>query len=330
MQETIDVLLATYNGEKYIKEQIDSILKQSYKNIRLIISDDCSKDKTQEILKEYEKKDNRIELHIQEKNLGVVKNIEFLLKQVKNKYYMLSDQDDVWLPEKIEKSLETLLKNNVDLVFGDLEVVDQDLKTMYPSFGDFMLLNKKIHKYINSNRLNYIYNCVTGCTILAKKETIQKILPLPKKSKYLIHDHWIGLMTSIYGKVAYMPEKYIKYRQHGNNQVGTDKISHGFKKLDQVRELFINVKLGVFGTYVENNNRFPEDMQKLNTEIYEYFKMIENKKNINFRKWKTFHELYKTESFSYYILNFVIMNLPMFGRPIFNIRYAILKLLGKR
>ena len=243
---------------------------------------------------------------------------------------MLSDQDDVWLPEKIEKSLETLLKNNVDLVFGDLEVVDQDLKTMYPSFGDFMLLNKKIHKYINSNRLNYIYNCVTGCTILAKKETIQKILPLPKKSKYLIHDHWIGLMTSIYGKVAYMPEKYIKYRQHGNNQVGTDKISHGFKKLDQVRELFINVKLGVFGTYVENNNRFPEDMQKLNTEIYEYFKMIQNKKNINFRKWKTFHELYKTESFSYYILNFVIMNLPMFGRPIFNIRYAILKLLGKR
>lgn len=312
------------------KNQIDSILNQSYKNIRLIISDDCSKDKTQEILKEYEKKDNRIELHIQEKNLGVVKNIEFLLKQVKNKYYMLSDQDDVWLPEKIEKSLETLLKNNVDLVFGDLEVVDQDLKTMYPSFGDFMLLNKKIHKYINSNRLNYIYNCVTGCTILAKKETIQKILPLPKKSKYLIHDHWIGLMTSIYGKVAYMPEKYIKYRQHGNNQVGTDKISHGFKKLDQVRELFINVKLGVFGTYVENNNRFPEDMQKLNTEIYEYFKMIENKKNINFRKWKTFHELYKTESFSYYILNFVIMNLPMFGRPIFNIRYAILKLLGKR
>lgn len=330
MQETIDVLLATYNGEKYIKEQIDSILNQSYKNIRLIISDDCSKDKTQEILKEYEKKDNRIELHIQEKNLGVVKNIEFLLKQVKNKYYMLSDQDDVWLPEKIEKSLETLLKNNVDLVFGDLEVVDQDLKTMYPSFGDFMLLNKKIHKYINSNRLNYIYNCVTGCTILAKKETIQKILPLPKKSKYLIHDHWIGLMTSIYGKVAYMPEKYIKYRQHGNNQVGTDKISHGFKKLDQVRELFINVKLGVFGTYVENNNRFPEDMQKLNTEIYEYFKMIQNKKNINFRKWKTFHELYKTESFSYYISNFVIMNLPMFGRPIFNIRYAILKLLGKR
>jgi len=243
---------------------------------------------------------------------------------------MLSDQDDVWLPEKIEKSLETLINKNVDLVFGDLEVVDQDLKTMYPSFGDFMLLNKKINKYINSTKLNYIYNCVTGCTVLAKKETIQKILPLPERSKYLIHDHWIGLMVSIYGKVAYMPEKYIKYRQHGNNQVGTEKISHGFRKLDQVRELFINVKLGVFGTYVENNDRFPESMQKLNVEIYDYFKMIQNKKNINFRKWGTFHKLYKTESFSYYMLNFIIMNLPILGRPLFNIRYGILKILGKR
>lgn len=330
MQETIDILLATYNGEKYIKEQIDSILEQTYKNIRLIISDDCSTDSTQEILREYEQKDKRIKLCLQENNLGVVKNIEFLLKQVESKYYMLSDQDDVWLPEKVEKSLETLLKQNADLVFGDLEVVDKDLNTIYQSFGDFMLLNKKIHKYLNSDKLNYIYNCVTGCTILAKKETIEKILPLPIDSKYLIHDHWIGLMVSIYGKVAYIPEKYIKYRQHGNNQVGTDKISHGFKKLYQVRELFINVKLGVFGTYVKNNQRFPEHIQKLNIDIYEYFKMIEKKKNFNFRKWSTFHKLYKTESFSYYMLNFVIMNLPLIGRPMFNIRYAILKLLKKR
>ena len=76
MEEQIDVLLATYNGEKYIKEQIESILSQTYKNIKLIISDDCSSDKTVEILKEYEKKDNRIELYIQKQNLGVVKNIE--------------------------------------------------------------------------------------------------------------------------------------------------------------------------------------------------------------------------------------------------------------
>jgi len=328
--DTIDILLPTYNGEKYLKEQIDSILNQTYKNIRLIISDDCSKDSTPKILEEYRGKDERIELYLQKENIGVVKGIEFLLKKVKSNYYMLADQDDVWLPMKVEKSIETLKKENADLVFGDLEVVDQDLKTMYPSFGDFMLLNRKIKKYINSYKVNYLYNCVTGCTVLSKKEFIEKILPIPTESKYLIHDHWIGLVVALNGKLAYMPEKYIKYRQHGNNQVGTDKISHGFKNIEQVRELFINVKLGVFGTYVENNNRFPKIIQELNIKALRYFKNVQTKKYFNFKDWKVFHELYKEETVSYYILNFIIMNLPAIGRPLFKIRYIILKLLKKR
>lgn len=328
--DTIDILLPTYNGEKYLKEQIDSILNQTYKNIRLIISDDCSKDSTPKILEEYKGKDERIELYLQKENIGVVKGIEFLLKKVKSNYYMLADQDDVWLPIKVEKSIETLKKENADLVFGDLEVVDQDLKTMYPSFGDFMLLNRKINKYINSYKVNYLYNCVTGCTVLSKKEFIEKILPIPTESKYLIHDHWIGLVVALNGKLAYMPEKYIKYRQHGNNQIGTDKISHKFKKLDQVRELFINVKLGVFGTYVANNEKFPKELQELNLKALEYFKMLQKKKNFNFKNWHIFYELYKNETFNYCVLNFIIMNLPFIGRGLFNIRYVILKLLKKR
>ena len=128
MEKCIDVLLPTYNGQKYVVEQIESILNQTYKNIKLIISDDCSTDNTPEILKELAQKDERIILHLHEKNLGVVKNIEFLLKQVKSDFYMLADQDDFWLEQKIEKSMETLKKENADLVFGDLEVVDKDLK----------------------------------------------------------------------------------------------------------------------------------------------------------------------------------------------------------
>ena len=330
MNEFVDVLIATCNGEKYVREQIESILNQTYKNINLIISDDKSDDSTPEILKELAKKDSRIVLNLQESRLGVVGNFEFLLKQVKSPLYMLSDQDDFWLPEKIEKSVQKLKDENADFVFGDLEVVDQDLNTIYQSFGDFMLLNRKINKYINSDKLNYLYNCVTGCTVLGKSEFIDVILPIPKTSKYLIHDHWMGLMMSLNGKMAYIPEKYIKYRQHGNNQVGTDKLSHKFTKLDQVRELFINVKLGVFGTYVENNSRFPERIQKLNTDGYNYFKMIENKKCFNFRKWNVFHELYKTEKFMYYIENFMIMNMPLLSRGAFRVRHFILKLQGKR
>lgn len=330
MEEKIDILLATYNGEKYLKEQLDSILNQTYKNIRIIISDDCSKDTTPEILKEYQKKDDRIELHIQKNNLGVVKNIEFLLKEVKSPYYMLADQDDYWLPEKAEKSLEKLKEEKADLVFGDLEVVDKNLNTMYSSFNDYMLLTRKINKYINSYKVNYLYNCITGCTVLAKKETIEKIIPLPTNSKRVLHDHWIGLMVALNGKLAYVPEKYIRYRQHGNNEVGTEKISHGFKKLKQVRDWFIDVKLGIFETYVKNNERFPEELQKLNNEAYKYFKMIEKKKNFNFRNWKTFHKLYKTEKFMYYIENFFIMNMTLIARGMFNIRYCVLKLMGKR
>lgn len=330
MEGQIDILLATYNGEKYLREQIDSILNQTYKNIRLIVSDDCSKDGTRKILEEYKNKDERIKVYYQEKNLGVVKNIEFLLGKVESPYYMLADQDDYWLPEKAEKSLETLKNNNADLVFGDLEVVDENLNTMYESFNDYMLLSRKINKYIDSYKVNYLYNCVTGCTVLAKKETIEKILPLPTNSKYLIHDHWIGLMASLNGKLAYMPEKYIKYRQHGNNQVGTEKISHGFKKLEQVREHFINVKLGVFETYVNNIEKFPEELQKQNEGALKYYKMLQNKRNFNFKGWTTFHKLYKTETFKYYIENFMIMNMPLVARGVFNIRYFILKMMGKR
>ena len=328
-KEQIDILLATYNGEKYLKEQIDSILNQTYKNIKLIISDDCSTDGTRQILKQYEE-DTRVKVIYQEKNLGYIKNFEFLLKQVENEIYMLSDQDDIWLPKKVEKSYETLKKEDADLVFGDLEVVNEKLETIYPSFGDFMKLNKKIKKYIKSYKANYLYNCVTGCTVISKKKWIEKMLPFPAKTKYFAHDHWIGIIVGTYGKMAYMPEKYIKYRQHGNNQIGTEKISHKYTKLEQVRKLFIEVKLGVFGTYVENNKKFPKPIQELNQKAYNYFKMLDKKKHFNFKDWGIFHELYKTETPLYYIENFIIMNMPLIGKVLFKIRHLMLKLAKKR
>jgi len=330
MEEKIEILLPTYNGEKYLKEQLDSILNQSYKNIKLIISDDCSKDSTPEILKEYKEKDDRVDIYLQEQNLGVVKNIEFLLRKVDSKIFMLADQDDYWLPEKVRKSFEKLEKENVDIVFGDLEVVDKDLKMIYPSFNDYMLLSRRIEKYINTDRLNYLYNCFTGCTVCGKSWLIEKILPLPENSKFVIHDHWIGVIASIYGRQAYLPEKLIKYRQHGDNQVGTEKISHGFTKFEQVRDWFIEVKLGVFGTYVSQNDRFPEELQKLNQEALDYYKSLKEKKYMNFKGWSTFNRLYKTETFMYYMENFLILNMPLIARGLFYIRHFILKLRGKR
>ena len=328
--EQIDILMATYNGEKYLKEQIESILNQTYQNFRLIISDDCSTDRTREIIKEYKNKDNRIISYFQEQNLGYVKNFEFLLTKVENEIYMLSDQDDVWNDTKIEHTYNKLKESEADIVFSDLEVVNEKLETIYPSFNDFMLLSRKIKKYSNDYKIQYLYNCVTGCTLMSKKKFLEKILPIPTYSKYVIHDTWIGLIVSIYGKVAYLDEKTIKYRQHGKNQVGTDKISHGFRKLEEVRKLFIEVKLGLFGTYVQNEKIFPEKLQIQNKKALEYFEDIKNKKNINFRNWNVFHELYKTETPMYYIENFLIMNLPIIAKVLFKIRYCVLKLCRKR
>lgn len=328
--EQIDILLATYNGEKYLKEQLDSILNQTYSNFRLLISDDCSKDNTRKILKQYEEKDDRIKVFYQEKNLGYVKNFEFLLTKVENEIYALSDQDDVWLPEKIQKTYEKMKDTEADLVFTDLEVVNEKLETIYPSFNDFMLLTRKIKNYKDSYIMQYLYNCITGCTLMSKKKFLDKIIPIPTDSKYVIHDTWIGLVVSIYGKIEYLDEKTIKYRQHGNNQVGTDKISHKFKKLEQVRNLFIDVKLQLFRTYVNNEKMFPEELRKINKESLNYFEDIKNKKQINLKNWKIFNRLYKHETKKYYLENFIIMNFPIIGKIIFKIRYLILKMLGKR
>ena len=237
----IDILLATYNGEKYLEEQLDSILNQTYENFRLLISDDGSKDNTRKILEKYSKKDNRIILFFQEKNLGVIKNFEFLLRKVENKYYMFSDQDDIWKKNKIEKSIIKLEETNSDLVYSDLEVVDENLNIIYKSYWKLKGIYKKIKKYNNFKSL-YLNNFVTGCTIIAKSEQIKDVLPLPNTSKYILHDYWIALIISQKGKITYIEEPLIKYRQHKNNKIGSKKRSDELKSVAEIRELFIQVK----------------------------------------------------------------------------------------
>lgn len=317
--DKIDILLATYNGEKYLREQLDSILNQTYSNFRLIISDDCSNDNTKRILEEYKQKDDRIEVYYQNENIGYVKNFEFLLGKVQNKIYALSDQDDIWLPEKLEKYVEKMKEEKSDLVFGDLEVVDEKLNTVNKSFNDYMQLTRKIKRCNDYSKL-YLYNCVTGCTILAKKKLLNKILPIPKDTKHVLHDYWIALITSIYGKISYVEETYIKYRQHGNNQVGIEKTSYKMENFNEIRNLFIEVKLELFKTNVKNNDRFPNEIQVLNIKALEYFKKIRSKNNFNFKGWNMFFKLYKNETLSYFILNFIIMNLPFIGRSLFKLK----------
>jgi len=241
----IDILLATYNGEKYLKEQLDSLFSQTVQDFRIIIRDDQSIDKTLKIIKEYQViYQNRIELL--EDNLGNLKSSKSFMKLLEysnSEYVMFCDQDDIWLPTKIEISLNKIMelenKNMKDtplLIFTDLKVVDEQLNVMQESFWRYQKLNPKISK--NWKKL-LAQNVITGCTMIMNKKA--KEVTLPFKLEMMIHDQWIGVNVAKYGKIDYIKEQTILYRQHGNNVAGAH--SYGYKyiaqKLLKIKELFI-------------------------------------------------------------------------------------------
>ncbi len=312
--EKVDILLATYNGEKYLEAQLDSILSQTYTNFRLLISDDSSTDSTKDILEKYKKIDNRIEVFYQENNLGVVKNFEFLLNKVENRYYMLSDQDDIWKEEKIEKSVNKLEETGAGLVYSDLEVVDENLNVIYESYWKLKGFTKRANKY-NTFESFYLNNYVTGCTIISRKEFIKDILPLPNSSKYVLHDYWITLIVSQKSKIVSIKEPLIKYRQHKNNRIGSKKKTDELNSIDEIRNLFITVKKEHFKTFIENEDKFENEKYRvLNKKALQYYEMLEKKKYINFKGWFLFFKLYKYENFMYNVKNFLILNMPVIAK----------------
>ena len=316
--EKLDLLMATYNGEKYLKEQIESILNQTYTDFNLLICDDCSSDNTLQILEEYASKDSRIKIFKNETNQGVIKNFENLLNKVTCKYYMFADQDDVWKNDKIEKSVKRIEETKSDLVFCDLEVVDSKLNLLNPSYWKQKGFYKRIVKY-NGFEAMYLNNYVTGCTIIARSEKIKDIMPLPKETKYLIHDYWIALMSSNLGTISFIDEPLIKYRQHENNEIGSKRKSDSIKDFDELRNLFLDVKIEHFRVFKENNHKFNSKYQELNNKALEYFERLTTVKYANFSNWGLFFKLYKYENFKYKILNFLILNFPGISRFAFKL-----------
>ena len=309
--------MATYNGRRYVAKQIESILNQTYQDFRLIISDDCSTDSTLKILEEYEAKDNRIEIFYQGENLGVTANFEFLIGKVRSEYFMFSDQDDIWEPDKIEKTVKKLEEEHLDLVYTDLSVVDSRLKLLEPSYWRLKGLDYRIQKYNNFESL-YLNNFVTGCTMLVKSKWINEFLPFPKNSKYILHDYWISLIVSQSGKIGYLDEATVKYRQHKDNQIGSKTKSEQMKTLDEVRKLFIDVKLDHFKTFIENNEKFKSASYKeLNKKALTYYEELEQVKNFRLKGIFFFFKLYQYETFDYKIKNLAILHFPGIARSRF-------------
>jgi glycosyltransferase involved in cell wall biosynthesis len=202
----ISVCMATYNGEKYIKDQLLSILKQISSNDEIIISDDLSEDKTIEIIESLN--DSRIKLFLN-KERGYTNNFQNAIQQASGDYIFLSDQDDIWIDNKLEVMVEKLLK--YDFVVSDAKIVDSQLESLGSTY--FELRGGGANGFMNNlKKLKYI-----GCCMAFRRLILKKVLPFPKNTTLCPHDFWIALISEFYYKTIVIQEPLLLYRRHGKN-----------------------------------------------------------------------------------------------------------------
>jgi len=223
----VAVVMPVYQGESYLSGQIESILGQTYSNIRLYIRDDGSDDASLKIIKDYAHNDERI-LLIQDnrKRLGVTRSIKILLNNVKEDVVFFADQDDVWVPIKIMVMLEKIPDNGLGpipaVVFSDLEVVDESLNQISGSYWGM--------SGIDPHRLKFrdiIHrNCVTGCAAAVNRAMLKLTRQMPDTA---VHDWWIACLSAHSGVLIPVPEPLVKYRQHGSNVIGAQE--RGFRRV---------------------------------------------------------------------------------------------------
>lgn len=202
--ERISVCMATYNGSKYIKIQLESILSQLNYNDEIIISDDSSTDNTLSIISSFQ--DSRIKVFPGQKFRSPVYNFENAIKNATGNVIFLSDQDDKWLPGKVKRMIQEL--DDCDLILSNCYIGDADLNIIKESFFEWRNSRKGLMK-------NMWRNSYLGCCMCFRKKILAKVLPFPKHLP--MHDMWIGIVTEFYYKPKFLEEKLMIYRRHEHN-----------------------------------------------------------------------------------------------------------------
>lgn len=216
-QPLVSVALATYNGEKFLREQLDSLLNQTYRNIEIIISDDNSTDNTQLILREYADRDSRVKWSLNKRGRGFINNFSEAITCSVGEVIFLCDQDDVWNNEKIKKHIDAYQDRSVMWAYSEVAVTDEDRKiTGY-------LTNTMPDYWTRRKLLYYTWgSCVLGCATSYRANLIKNIWPADQNAPG--HDSWIQLV--IYpAKSFYLNEVLQEYRQHNQNTVGLKSVS---------------------------------------------------------------------------------------------------------
>lgn len=277
----VDILLSTYNGSKYLRELIDSIINQTYPNWQLIIRDDGSSDDTINIIQDFIKQlpEKIIYIEDQYNNLGPSQSFSKLMEYSSANYLMFCDQDDVWLENKIEITITEMLvleakyPNRPFLVHTDLTVVDRELNIISNSFWSYQKLNPKLK---NLNNV-LIQNIVTGCTIMINKRLKELAQPIPKDA--IIHDWWIALVASIHSGIYEIKTPLILYRQHNENNIGAKKYNlyYFINKYRKLHEPSDTIKRVI----KQSNILLDRYNSELNSQQYELLDSFNNLLNKN-------------------------------------------------
>lgn len=238
----IQILMATYNGEKYIAEQIESIINQDYEDWELLVRDDCSTDNTPNIINEYLSNypDKILLIKNNSVRLGASQNFMYLLSKSTSDYVMFCDQDDVWNKNKLSLFFNSMIvyegkyNNNTPIIIhSDLEIIDSQNKTIAKSFHE--LAKTPPEKFTTLNKL--LVKCFPGCSTMINRSLINISL-LHSLKDIESHDLWMFLIASIFGKVFYLEEKTMKYRLHSNNTIGLGSKRGGYEK--NILKILIN------------------------------------------------------------------------------------------
>ena len=232
-QPSLSVCIATYNGSDFIRQQITSILEQALPIDEMIIVDDASVDRTVEVVRSF--KDPRIQVFQNPKNIGVIRSFEKAIEHATGDIIFLSDQDDVWRPQKTMRFVQIFQDPTITVAQSDAIVIDARghvLETSYmKTRGGFVS-----GVFQNIYRSRYL-----GCTMAFRKEVLRYSLPFPKNIP--MHDVWIGIVNAWYGKTAFINEPLIEYRRHEKNVSGPGQAA---KRIQWRAGLLVNLMKLVF------------------------------------------------------------------------------------
>lgn len=295
------VALCTYNGEKYIRDQIDSILGQSLKVDEIVVCDDGSTDKTLSILAEYKNKfPNIFKIHINEKNLRSVKNFEKAISLCSGEIIFLSDQDDLWEREKVKFFNDFFETNqNIDVLCSNGFIIDENniQKNQYTVWDvpTFLRESKKEIDYFKI--FATIGSFATGASMAIRKSFVNKVIPFPTVEG-LHHDEWIALVSSEQKKFAFLNDKLLSYRIHSAQQVGgisysKDKASKEklISRFDYAKKpkIFRDFKIKL-RTLNDKERKFSAYLEKdSNENVKDFLKEVQHEKSALYQKLKSEH-----------------------------------------